>query len=76
MTTKTTFFLLGVCLGAAAPVLARAARPLAAYALVGGMLAYEAACDAIESSRERYRSSLKRARHTRTARPHDSSGSD
>jgi hypothetical protein len=54
MTTKTTFLLLGVCIGAAAPLIAKAARPLAAYALAGGMLAYETACDAIESSKEAY----------------------
>lgn len=76
MTTKTTMFLLGVCVGAAAPVMVKAARPLAAYALVGGMLIYESACDAIESSREFSRSSLKRARRRKTAPSQDSSGSD
>jgi hypothetical protein len=55
MTTRTTFFLLGVVAGATAPVIVKAARPLAAYALAGGMLAYEVACDALESSRDAYR---------------------
>ena len=56
MTTKTTLLVLGACAGAAI-VIAKAARPLAAYALAGGMLAYETACDAVEGSRDFYRAS-------------------
>jgi hypothetical protein len=60
VTTRTTIILLGVCVGAAAPIIIKAARPLAAYAIAGGMLAYEVACDAIETSRDRYRASIKK----------------
>ena len=62
MTTKATLFLIGACIGAATPLIIRAARPLAAYALAGGMLAYEVACDAIEHSQETYKKAAKRMR--------------
>lgn len=60
--TKTTFFLLGICAGAAVPLIARAAKPLGAYAIAGGMIAYEAACDAGENSRDFLSASTKRIR--------------
>ncbi len=49
---KPTFFLLGVFAGAAIPLIAKASRPLGTYAIAGGMIAFEAACDAAESSRD------------------------
>ena len=55
--TKTTLFLFGICAGAAVVLIARAARPLGAYALAGGMIAYEAACDAAEGSRDAFSTS-------------------
>jgi hypothetical protein len=63
MTTRTTIFVLGACAGAAL-LIAKAARPLAAYALAGGVLAYETACDAVEASREFYRSSVKKRHYS------------
>ena len=63
MITRATFFLLGVCVGAALPVIIRAARPVGAYALAGGMIAYEAACDALEASEDVLRASAGKVRH-------------
>jgi hypothetical protein len=60
--TRTTVFLLGVAAGAAIPLILRAAKPLHAYAVAGGMLAYEAACDATEDSREALSASAKKIR--------------
>lgn len=67
--TKTTVFLLGVCAGAAIPLIARAARPLGAYAIAGGMIAYEAACDATENSREALSVSAKKIRAAMKNKP-------
>ena len=75
MTTRTTVLVLGACAGAAL-LIAKAARPLAAYAVAGGMLAYETACDAIEESRELYRTSVKERHQRKAVRPQDSSNSD
>ncbi len=61
---KTTLFLLGVCVGATAAIIAKAARPLSAYALAGGMIAYEAACDATESSRDALSASAEKVRRS------------
>jgi hypothetical protein len=47
---KTTAVIIGVGLGLAVPLVRKAARPLGFYALAGGMIAYEAACEAIENS--------------------------
>jgi uncharacterized membrane protein YebE (DUF533 family) len=65
--TKSALFLLGIGAGAAVVLIAKAARPLGAYAIAGGMLAYEAACsategplDAIASSSEKIRNKLRR----------------
>ncbi len=63
MTAKTTFFLLGVFVGAAVPLIVKAVRPLGAYALAGGMIAYEAVCEAVESSGEALSASIRRARY-------------
>lgn len=63
--SKTTLFLLGVCVGAAVPLIMKAMRPLYAYAVAGGMIAYEAACDAAEGARDTLSAS---ARKTRTVR--------
>jgi uncharacterized membrane protein len=62
--TKTTMFLLGACAGAAIPLVLKAAKPLYAYAVAGGMIAYEAACDATEDSREALSASAKKVRKT------------
>ncbi len=51
--TKSTLFLVGVCVGAAAALVTKAMRPAWAYALAGGMIAYETACDAAESSMDK-----------------------
>lgn len=67
--TKTTVFLLGVCAGAAIPLIAKAARPLGTYAIAGGMIAYEAACDATEDSREALSASAKKIRATVRKKP-------
>lgn len=64
MTGRTTFFLAGVCIGAALPLIAKAARPLGAYALAGGMIAYEVACELIEASEDIIWKSLDKARQT------------
>ena len=68
MISKTALFLAGVCVGAALAAIAKAARPLGAYALSGGMLAYESACDAIEASEDFLRASVEEARKTMKAR--------
>jgi len=68
MISKTTLFLAGVCVGAALPVIVKAVKPLGAYALAGGMLAYENACDAIEASGDFLRDSVDEARQNRKAR--------
>ena len=60
---KSTVFLLGACAGAAIPLIAKASRPLGAYAIAGGMIAFEAACDAAESSREALSASARKIRH-------------
>lgn len=52
MTTRTTFLLLGIGVGAVVLLIRKAAGPLGAYAIAGGMIAYETACDAIEYSGE------------------------
>ena len=67
--TKTTVFLLGICAGAAIPLILKAAKPLHAYAVAGGMLAYEAACDATEDSREALSASAKRIRAAVKSKP-------
>lgn len=64
MTNKTTLFLLGVCVGAAAPLMAKALKPLGVYAFAGGMIAYEVACDVIEDSKEALRESFENIRHS------------
>ena len=51
--------IVGVGIGVTAPIIKKAARPLGFYALAGGMLAYEAACEAIEFSRYRLNHSIK-----------------
>ena len=63
MTTKTTLFLLGVCVGVALPLLARAVRPLGVYALAGGMIAFEAVCDMFENTADAMSASMRKARH-------------
>ncbi|GAB4330781.1 MAG: hypothetical protein Kow0099_01570 [Candidatus Abyssubacteria bacterium] len=65
MSTKTVF-LLGVCVGAAI-LIVKAVKPLGAYALAGGMVAYEAACDAVEASREALEDSVRRVRARRNS---------
>lgn len=60
--TKFTLFALGVFAGAAVVVLSKAARPLGAYAFAGGMIAFEAACDAAESSRDALSASTRKIR--------------
>jgi len=64
MTVRTTFFLAGVCIGAALPLIVKAVKPLGAYALAGGMIAYEAACELIEASEDVMRVSIDKARQT------------
>jgi hypothetical protein len=59
---RTTVFLLGVCAGVAAPLIAKVVRPLSVYAVGGGMIAYEAACDAAEASRDTISASAKKIR--------------
>ena len=61
MKTRKVLLLLGIGVGVSAPIIAKAARPLAAYAVAGGMIAYEAICDAMESSKEVLSASIKRA---------------
>jgi len=61
--TKTTVFLLGVCASLTAAIVIKAARPLGAYALAGGIIAYETACDVAESSRESLSASAEKVRH-------------
>ena len=51
MTTRAAL-LLGICVGASLPLIAKTLRPLSVYALAGGMIAYETICDALESSKE------------------------
>jgi hypothetical protein len=60
--SKSTLFLLGVVAGAAIPLILKAAKPLHAYAVAGGLLAYEAACDATEDAREAISASAKKIR--------------
>ena len=60
--TKSMLFLLGIGTGAAAVLTAKASRPLGAYAVAGGMLAYEAACNAAEGSRDTLSASSERIR--------------
>ena len=67
--TKTAAFLLGVCAGAAISLIVKAARPLGNYAIAGGMIAYEAACDATESPREAISASAERIRAAMKSEP-------
>ncbi len=62
MMTRTTLFLVGVCVGAAVPVILKAVRPYGAYALAGGLLAYESLCDAAESAGEAVSVTVRNAR--------------
>ena len=62
MTAKSIFFMLGACVGAAAVLSAKAIRPLGAYAIAGAMIAYEAACEAAENSKDARSSSRKKRR--------------
>jgi hypothetical protein len=66
---KSTVFLLGAGAGAAISLIARASRPLWAYAIGGGMIAFEAACDAAENSREALSESARKIRHTLRKQP-------
>jgi hypothetical protein len=66
MSTKTVF-LLGVCVGAAI-LIVKAVKPLGAYALARGIVAYEAACDAAETSRDAIEDSLRRVKARRKRR--------
>lgn len=49
---KSTLFMLGLSAGAATVLVVKAARPLGAHAIAGGMIAFETACDAAEGSRD------------------------
>jgi hypothetical protein len=60
MKARNAALLVGAGTVVAAPLIAKAARPLVAYAIAGGMIAYEAACDAMEHSGEVLRTSFKR----------------
>ena len=62
MTAKSMFFMLGACVGVAAVLSAKAVRPLGAYAIAGAMIAYEAACEAAENSKDALSSSRKKRR--------------
>jgi hypothetical protein len=57
MTAKTALFVLGVCVGAAAPVIVRLLRPLSPSVFARGFLAYEAACDTVERWIDHYTAS-------------------
>jgi len=61
MKTRNALLLFGIGAGVAVPLIVKAARPLAAYAVAGGMIAYEAICDAMESSQEALSASIKKA---------------
>lgn len=69
MTARTTFFLLGVCVGAAVPLIIKVVRPFGAYALAGGIIAYEAVCEAVESSGEALSASIRKACYGSNGRP-------
>jgi hypothetical protein len=64
MIGRTTFFLAGVCIGATLPLIVKAVKPLGVYALAGGLIAYEAACELIEASEDVMRVSIDKARQT------------
>jgi len=59
---RTTVLLLGVAAGAAISLVIKKAKPLHAFAVAGGMLAYEAACDATEDTREAISESARKIR--------------
>jgi hypothetical protein len=60
MATKTKVLLLGMGVGAAVILIRKAARPIGAYALTRGIIAYETACEVIENSGEAVKTSIRK----------------